>query len=90
MGRPKTFKRGRHVINADYWMSQPWVQLLCFILFTSITLKGLRTGNATLLYQTYKRSEDPELYWAGLAISALLAGSALLLLVHGLTNWPDI
>ncbi|RAO75907.1 hypothetical protein CA260_17935 [Dyella jiangningensis] len=78
------------MVNLDYWISQPWVQLLCFIVFTSITAKGLRTGSATLVYQTYKRSEDPELYWAGIVLSALAAASMLLLLVHGLTNWPDI
>lgn len=78
------------MVNFDYWFNQPWVQLLCLIVFTSITTKGLKTGSATLIYQKYKRSEDPELYWAGIAMSAFAAACMLLLLVHGLTNWPDI
>lgn len=78
------------MVNFDYWFSQLWVQLLCFIFFTCITAHGLKTRSALLAHRIYKRSEDPGLYWAAVGSSAVAAVCTFLLLVHGLTNWPDL
>lgn len=77
------FQRGSCVVNFDYWFSQSWVQLLCFILFAVITAKGLKTGSSRLVYRAYKRAEDPEIYWAAIATNGLAAAAMLWLFVDG-------
>jgi len=71
-------------VNVNHWLSQPWFQLLCFILFAGITARGLATGSSSLLYRTYyKRAENPGLYWAAIALNGLVAAAALGLLIDG-------
>lgn len=45
--------------------------LLVLVALVAVVLTGLSTGKATLVYRTYKKSEDPELYWAGIILPSL-------------------
>ena len=47
------------------------VLLLTFVLI-AVVIRGLATGKATLVYTSYKKSEDSVYYWVGIAIPSIL------------------
>lgn len=52
------------------------------VLFVGV-LHGLKSGNMVLLLHTYKRSEDPSFYWAGIAVAGSSAVALLAVLIFG-------
>ena len=67
-------------MSKDGWLYQdPMVMLLTAVLI-GIVIRGLATGKATLVYTSYKRSEDPIFYWVGIAVPSVF----IVLGVYGL------
>ena len=46
--------------------------LLLTIVLVAVVIRGLATGKATLVYTSYKKSEDPVYYRVGIAIPSIL------------------
>lgn len=67
-------------MKGNSWLSSNFVVLALLVALVVIVINGVRTGSATLAYRTYKKSEDPELYWTGIVVPILgIAG-----LIYGL------
>ncbi|RDS86349.1 hypothetical protein DWU99_03580 [Dyella psychrodurans] len=62
------------------WLNHGWVLAIAFFFLAYCVVKGLRTGESSITYQTYKKSEDPGLYWIGIVINGVVALFALWLL----------
>jgi hypothetical protein len=66
--------------HSEWASDRTWTILLLMGFLVVVIANGLGKGEATVVYKTYKKSEDPELYWAGIVVPALLLAG----LVYGL------
>jgi hypothetical protein len=46
--------------------------LLFIAILAAVVIRGLATGKSTLVYTSYKKSDDPVDYWVGIAIPLIL------------------
>jgi len=46
--------------------------LLFIVILAAVVIRGLATGKSTLVYTSYKKSDDPVYYWVGIAIGSIL------------------
>jgi hypothetical protein len=66
-------------------VSEQGIIFIFFLVLFVGMLHGLRSGSMALLVHTYKRSEDPGLYWAGIAVAGVSAAALLAVLIFGRT-----
>jgi hypothetical protein len=59
-------------LDKNSWLYQQPMVLLLTIVLVAVVIRGLATGKATLVYTSYKKSEDPGYYWVGIAIPSIL------------------
>lgn len=64
-------------------MSEQGIILFFFLVLIVGTLHGLKSGSVVLLLHTYKRSEDPGFYWAGIAVAGASSVALLAVLIFG-------
>lgn len=64
-------------------MSEQAIIIFFFVVLSFGVLHGLKSGNMVLLLHTYKKSEDPGFYWAGIAVAGASAVALLATLIFG-------
>ncbi|WP_114241910.1 hypothetical protein [Dyella sp. C9] len=64
-------------------MSEQGILIFFFVVLFVGTLHSLKSGNVVFLVQTYKKSEDPGFYWAGIAVAVASAAALLAVLIFG-------
>lgn len=55
---------------------------LLFVFFAFDMVRGLKTGNALLLYTRVNRSEHPILFWYGILLSGILSIVGIALFIY--------
>jgi len=61
-----------------------WIILLAAGALIFATLRGVATGSALLFYRTYKRADNPVLYWFAITLSGVLGIGCLIIAVSAL------
>ncbi|PMQ07547.1 hypothetical protein DyAD56_02145 [Dyella sp. AD56] len=64
-------------------MSEQGIIFFFFLVLFVGMLHGLKSGSVVLLVHTYKKSEDPGFYWAGIAVAGASAAALLAVLIFG-------
>jgi hypothetical protein len=64
-------------------MTERGIVFFFFVVLFAGVLHGLKSGSTVLLLRTFKKSEDPGFYWAGIAVAAAGAVALLAVLVFG-------
>ena len=62
----------------------PWIILLAAGVLIFATLRGVATGSAMLFYRTYRRAENPSLYWLAMTLSGGLGIGCLIIAISAL------
>ena len=58
-------------MNKNSWVYQSYTTVLLIGILLVIVIHGLATGRATVVYTSYKKSEDPIYYWVGIGIPVI-------------------
>ncbi|RDS84194.1 hypothetical protein DWU99_10630 [Dyella psychrodurans] len=78
------FTFANSMINRNYssqTVKEDFFLLLAGAFLLLNLIRGLRTGNASILYSMAKRSEDPVLFWCGICLSGVCAVLCFVVLI---------